>query len=50
VLLGCILLFHWESFKVGAVSWFVGIFAARFFFKADARLMALANANGIALS
>ncbi|MDR1021161.1 MAG: L-lactate permease [Synergistaceae bacterium] len=50
VLLGCILLFHWESFKVGAVAWFVGIFAAWFFFKADARLMALANAKGIALS
>ncbi|MDR1508830.1 MAG: L-lactate permease [Synergistaceae bacterium] len=50
VLLGCILLFHWESFKVGAVSWFVGIFAAYFFFKAGPRLMALANAKGLALS
>jgi lactate permease len=50
VLLGCILLFHWESFKVGAASWFVGIFAAYVFFKADARLLALANAKGIALS
>jgi lactate permease len=50
VLLGCILLFHWESFKVGAVSWFVGILAAYAFFGADARLLALANAKGIALS
>jgi lactate permease len=50
VLLGCILLFHWESFKVGAVSWFVGIFAAYAFFGAGARLLALANAKGIALS
>ncbi|MDR0648989.1 MAG: L-lactate permease [Synergistaceae bacterium] len=50
VLLGCILLFGWESSRAGAVSWFVGIGAAYFFFKADARLLALANAKGIALS
>lgn len=50
VLLGCILLFRWDSFRVGALSWFVGIFAAYVFFKADARLLSLANAKGLALS
>lgn len=49
-LLGGILFLKWEASRVGAISWFIGIFVAYAFFGANARLLALANAKGVALS
>ncbi len=45
-----ILLFKWEASRVGALSWFISIAVAWFFFGAGPRLLALANSKGISLS
>ncbi|HZW50103.1 MAG TPA: L-lactate permease, partial [Bacillota bacterium] len=50
VLVTGILVFKWETAKVGAISWLVAIADGYFFFGSDFRLMALANSKGMSLS
>ncbi|WP_371367980.1 Glycolate permease GlcA [Sporomusa rhizae] len=50
VLLSTILLFNWGAPKSGAVSWFTAVAIGLLAFGGDARLLALANSKGMAMS